>query len=1654
METKIDTKVERRFRLPAAGIVPAGRPRRAILGSFALFAATLLALLFFAASSSAAPPELWSACNAKALEAEDGSPIPPAPVGQRCSIPRGIAAYPSNGRLFVADQENDRVDELNARGEFLRAWGWGVVASGPDDEPRNEIQTVTVEATAGSFKLALNSFLSSTPAIPFDASASTLQAALSELKGENEQQELTPGDVAVSGPPGGPWTIEFVGGRTDTDMRQLQVRESTLSGGAATAIVATAQQGAAFERCIPAEGDVCRNGQRGSQSGQLAGPEGIAVDSAGGVYVVDIDNHRVQKFDRNGHFLLMFGGDVNKTKVDEGGKSEAERNLCTAASGNLCQTGTEGTGNGQFGEWPVASFIAVGPGGKIYVGDQKRIQVFDTGGHYLEDVPLDPEGELKDRTVTGLAVDGQGDLYVIYANRPDARKIVLASGKELAAPRFSIPAPDQYTHPVPIAIAVGGDGQVYLSSNAFFGNGSKPLDRIFQFKPGGELVDSFGKERFGQPGSTGLATNLCPGSAAPGNLYVANSEESNPFVRAYGTAPDGCFKAKTLPADPVGELTATLNGTVNPKGEAVEECFFQWGSTADYGNTSPCDLSSAQIGSGTEPVAVKTVLTGLTRASTYHFRIIVKAAGEAEPGADQSFKTLGPPVISQAHVQSAADTEASLRALVNPEGLATSCHVEYATLAAFQASGFTGAQSTPARDIGADRSDHLLAVGLTGLVPATAYRWRVLCINSSDTTASADLPLSTFPALVSPLSDCPNQALRGGLAALLPDCRAYEMVSPLDKNGGDILLQGFGNVQASPDGDRILYSAMSSFGDTQSAWAANEYLAGRGADGWSNSAIHPPVIGREAKSVSSGFGLRKDLLAVSTDLCGAWFWDYQNPPAVAGEHVDHENLIRRDNCGPDAGSLEALFPEPPPFPQNVPGPFSYAAFVRVGQEAMGGLSEDGAHAFFASDEPLLPDCRTTTNAQTISFQWLRNGVPIPGDTGPVHYPVAADAGTALQCQVLAAKETSGSLAVSNPATVFPSDPHTEIHPPIAPASIAAPTTNATLTTPGPGGQTLTCDPGASEWEGSPTFTYAWYRNGVPLGGATASTYVTTAADLASRAVFQCAVTGQNADGAVTEASFHRATSPAPAPAAPGGNTTTSAAVAITDRQTQGSAPGRVYEHSGGVLHLVSVLPGGLIGADGAVVGSGWSHGLENAVSADGSRVYWTIGPSARHLGTGTIYLRLHPEQGIVADECATPAAACTIPVSPGGLGHSAFFWLASRDGSKAFYSEGSLQDATAELFEFDLNVGGEPQTRPVAGGLEGVVGASNDLSHIYFVSREVLAGAAEAGAPNLYLDQEGVISFVARLAEGDISDVGGKEPAIYNLVSSGSDASEGEGQARHAERVSADGSTLLFQSRASLTSYDNTDAANGHSDVEVYRYQAGGEPLCISCNPSGARPRGRELFRPSWKGQSGDGGNVFAAAWIPGHESPLHASSPLSADGQRIFFNSNDALLPRDTNAAMDVYEWEAPGEGSCTTESSSYFAQNGGCLYLISTGESPFDSEFWEADADGSDVFFTTESSLVGKDPGLVDLYDARVEGGFPEPTVSAACEGEACQSPPAPPDDPTPASSSFEGAGNLTEPPAAKCSKGNVRRHGRCVRKHGKAHKRHAKSKRGARG
>ena len=218
----------------------------------------------------------------------------------------------------------------------------------------------------------------------------------------------------------------------------------------------------------------------------------------------------------------------------------------------------------------------------------------------------------------------------------------------------------------------------------------------------------------------------------------------------------------------------------------------------------------------------------------------------------------------------------------------------------------------------------------------------------------------------------------------------------------------------------------------------------------------------------------------------------------------------------------------------------------------------------------------------------------------------------------------------------------------------------------------------------------------------------------------------------------------------------------------------------------------------------------------------------------------------------------------------------------------------------------------------------------------------------------------------------------------------------------------------------------------------------------------------------------------------LLQSRYLSNSG-RLFFNSDDSLVPKDGNGQEDVYEYEPEGienaehKQLCTSSSSSGSEvyklggtfkappavpggeptngeEGAGCVALISSGISDQESAFMEASETGGDVFFLTAAHLV---PGEIEvgdsLYDAHECTGTspcaPETQTPPKCKSASeCRggSEPQPGIYGAPPSQTFNGLGNITAEPAApaakkkvvkktvKCHKGFVKnKHGKCVRK-----------------
>src|SRR5690606_21577649 len=137
------------------------------------------------------------------------------------------------------------------------------------------------------------------------------------------------------------------------------------------------------------------------------------------------------------------------------------------------------------------------------------------------------------------------------------------------------------------------------------------------------------------------------------------------------------------------------------------------------------------------------------------------------------------------------------------------------------------------------------AVALAGLMPGTTYYYRFIA--ESEGGGPVEGSEGTFKTYSSTtaLAPCPNDALRLRFGAQLADCRAYELVSALDKEGGGAVAlrdsPGFlvELTQSDLDGEKLTYSSYRAFGDPTSAPYASQYLAERQAGGWNTEPISP-----------------------------------------------------------------------------------------------------------------------------------------------------------------------------------------------------------------------------------------------------------------------------------------------------------------------------------------------------------------------------------------------------------------------------------------------------------------------------------------------------------------------------------------------------------------------------------------------------------------------------------------------------------------------------------------------------------------------------------------------------------------------------------------------------------------------------------------------
>lgn len=460
----------------------------------------------------------------------------------------------------------------------------------------------------------------------------------------------------------------------------------------------------------------------------------------------------------------------------------------------------------------------------------------------------------------------------------------------------------------------------------------------------------------------------------------------------------------------------------------------------------------------------------------------------------------------------------------------------------------------------------------------------------------------------------------------------------------------------------------------------------------------------------------------------------------------------------------------------------------------------------------------------------------------------------------------------------------------------------------------------------------------------------------------------------------------------------------------------------------------LVSKCGTLLGSGPGNSMYNAISSIGTRVFFTALACGEHSQTPVDELLAREE--LPAEEGELPAReARTVAISEplaenckacltGGELRNAHFEGASIDGSKVFFTteQELLAGAVGEnLYEYDFDgPAGERISRisvPLSGEarVQGVSRISEDGSHVYFVAKGQLAGKnAEreepvSGEDNLYVYGEGHTSFIATLSPSD-------EEADWS----------------HADdrqvKVSADGRLLEFASQNDLT---HEGVAPGRT--QVFQYDA--ETGVLVRASIGQDGYDNDNRTPAQNAEIA--ARPFGSDPYTSNDSPTQAEGVLAPEDGAVFFTSPDPLTPQALADQVDVLRQPEP----------NVYEYRNGQVYLISDGHdaSTVDSHpgvlLLGSDASGENVFFTTSDSLVSQDTDTQqDIYDTRVEGGFPAPTEAPACAGDGCRGALGP----TPAlltASSASQSAEASTPPVRAPAKPKAKAKKKAKQKHGKA-------------
>jgi DNA-binding beta-propeller fold protein YncE len=471
-------------------------------------------------------------------------------------------------------------------------------------------------------------------------------------------------------------------------------------------------------------------GAGGSGNGQFASPLGVAVDnSTGDVYVVDQGNNRIEKFDAEGKYLSQITGSQTPAGSLAQPRDIAVDNSSGSAKGDVYVTdvghsvidvfSSAGTYLSQIVGAPTSFAgalygVAVDASGNVWVYDSTgNVDEFSDTGSFLTQFNTGRGAD------AGFAVDSSSNVYLLFGCGCVGK--YSASGTQLAE--------------------WGSNGTalaVNEQTNNVFLDAANAIEEFGAFgEPYGVPVDVLGS------GSVSTGSFAVDGST--GTVYVSRSESNTIAVFKSVLLPD----VTTGGASEVAPTSAKLEGVVNPDGQAVASCVFEYGPSTAYGQSAPC---ASLPSSGSSPIAVSASLSGLMPVTAYHYRLVAGNANGPHEGAEGEFTTRAAvPAIGAPQAPSITRVAATLGWMLNPENSETSYQVLYGMTSAYGEHTESGTRS--------GYGEEEVVIGLSGLAPETTYHYALQATNQGGTVTGPDETLTTGPGT-------PPTALTGGASEI------------------------------------------------------------------------------------------------------------------------------------------------------------------------------------------------------------------------------------------------------------------------------------------------------------------------------------------------------------------------------------------------------------------------------------------------------------------------------------------------------------------------------------------------------------------------------------------------------------------------------------------------------------------------------------------------------------------------------------------------------------------------------------------------------------------------------------------------------------------------------------------------------------------------